>query len=120
MKYHVYADFEANPSKDPDCRLIRKPFDSAAQAWACIKTCTPSYTFFEVVDDNGVLHPEPTETINFLLFAGYDCYPLGGIDDLVATGKTVEALREIYKNAEENFDWYHIVDAHTFEMVEHS
>ncbi|QWY13403.1 hypothetical protein [Escherichia phage vB_EcoM-ZQ3] len=120
MKYHVYADFEANPSKDPDCRLLREPFDSATEAWHWIKSKSPGYMFFEVVDDNGALHPAPTETINFLLFAGYEYYPYGGIDDLYAKGKTVEALREIYKNAEENFDWYHIVNAHTFEVVEHS
>lgn len=122
--YSVYADFEANPSKDPECRLLRNPFGSVAAAWHWIKMNSIAGMYFEVVDQYGVLHPEP-EAINFLLFAGDNHHPLGGYFDLIAKAVTEDELREIVKENEKKpcygsnrFDWWQIVNANTHTIVD--
>ncbi len=48
----------------------------------------------------------------YLLFAGDDYYPQGGINDLVDFFDTVELAKEKAERIVEinNYDWYHIYD----------
>lgn len=47
----------------------------------------------------------------YFVFAGLDYDHLGGWDDFMGSAKTIEEARKLL--AEEQFDWYHIIDIHT-------
>lgn len=54
----------------------------------------------------------------YLVFAGYSYYPSGGANDFVlATDDLEEARDKRIKNEEEGFDWSHIFDNETLEIL---
>jgi len=60
----------------------------------------------------------------FLLFAGYDYYPCGGVDDMIGSFETEEGARvRAGKGCDPDseycisFDWYHILDTATGEVL---
>lgn len=57
----------------------------------------------------------------FALFAGYDYYPAGGMDDLVGVFDMPSEAQARFLVPEQDydytFDWGHIVDTDTFKVV---
>ena len=51
----------------------------------------------------------------YILFAGSNYYPLGGFDDLKGRFATVEDAKKHAQRA--GYDWYHIVDAESLEII---
>ena len=57
----------------------------------------------------------------FALFAGYNYYPSGGWDDLIAAYPTLEGAqhaRNARKARSRKYDWFYIVDLSKGEVVE--
>lgn len=55
--------------------------------------------------------------MNYLIFGGDNYYPLGGMRDLIGCASTIQKAREMALTRTV-FDWWHIVDAHTLQIVE--
>lgn len=55
--------------------------------------------------------------MQYLLFAGYNYYPGGGMNDFVEEFSTVEDAKRHAANVSDSYgseyDWWHIYDAHT-------
>lgn len=55
---------------------------------------------------------------NYLLFAGPDYYPLGGVEDLVGIYTSVEKAKKVAEEGDPyDFQWIQIVDRDTLEGV---
>lgn len=53
----------------------------------------------------------------YLAFAGYHSYPNGGWDDFIGDyDSDADALASILDD-HENYDWYHVVDSQTKQIV---
>lgn len=60
-------------------------------------------------------YEQPDKTKRYMLFAGSEYYPSGGMDDLKGTFDTVEeATAEGYAK---RYDWFHVVDRETLDVV---
>lgn len=62
--------------------------------------------------------------MRYLLFAGHDYYPDGGIDDLRHQADTIDELKQYFKDNHRDIsghsytsNWGHIVDAETFKVA---
>lgn len=53
----------------------------------------------------------------YLVFAGWNYYPLGGWDDLHGIYDTLEEAKAAALEAEDKGDWAHIVDSETGQQV---
>jgi hypothetical protein len=51
----------------------------------------------------------------FLLFGGYNYYPLGGWSDFLSSSDTIEEVQKKLNNF--SGDWWHIVDTSTGKIV---
>jgi hypothetical protein len=60
----------------------------------------------------------------YLLFAGDTYYAKGGFHDYKGIYGSVGSAQKAYSDLEENdpynYEWYHVVDANTFEIVDKS
>jgi hypothetical protein len=59
-------------------------------------------------------------TKKYLLFSGSDYYPSGGFFDFIDVFDSVEeaVAMAIKKKKDKDHDWYHVVDAETFKILE--
>lgn len=54
----------------------------------------------------------------YLVFAGTDYYPSGGANDFIfATNDLEEARNKMAENIKEGFEWSHIFDNETLEIL---
>lgn len=53
----------------------------------------------------------------FALFAGDTYYPMGGWEDFQGVFDTVDAALAHYHDASSSWDWYHVVNMETREIV---
>jgi hypothetical protein len=58
----------------------------------------------------------------YLLFAGMTYYPSGGWKDYVESFDSIEEAEARYRAdyEDEYYNWYHVVDLHTYEIVKSS
>lgn len=54
----------------------------------------------------------------YLIFAGHNFYPNGGVSDFKTDASSVEEARDYLANSDERFNWYQIVDKDTMKIVE--
>lgn len=124
--YKVYADYQANPSKKPNCQIGRA-HDTLLEAVDAAQKLGYNYVEIVQLPSGTVITLEEFNNItpNFLLFAGDNYYPRGGYADLIAKAATEDELRDIIKENENTpmhgsnrFDWWQIVNAHTHAIVD--
>ncbi|VUF55474.1 Phage protein [Escherichia phage T4_ev151] len=124
--YKVYADYQANPSKKPNCQIGRA-HDTLLEAVDAAQKLGYNYVEIVQLPSGTVITLEEFNNItpNFLLFAGDNYYPCGGYADLIAKAATEDELRDIIKENENKpmygsnrFDWWQIVNAHTHTIVD--